>query len=383
MRIFYICYEDLSAQVAWTTHIKEVVENLQKLGNELLLFAPKFGKLESDVEFRHIYIPTTNVRLLNECLYYFLLFFYLIAYQIRLRADIFYMREMRLCLPVALVSKLFDIPHIIEVNGALVPERKLIGTSRIKIFLFKFFQRMNFFLCNEIIVVAEFIRDYLKQYYNIADNKIVTIVNGVNTELFKPLDKIIARKELGFKNDLYYITYVGSFYPHHALDYLVRLVPLLLERLDNLRVVFVGEGYAQDEIENLAMKLGLKHHVQFVGKVDYQNVPKFINASDVCVQFGSSPEKIMALKLWEYLSCGVPVVVNWKAFGSTVVIHKEIVTEIDLNEMEDAAEIVIDLLRNEAHRIDMGKRARRFIEENYSWNRTARRILEVCQSLSL
>jgi glycosyltransferase involved in cell wall biosynthesis len=377
MKIFYICYEDLSAQVAWTTHIKEVVENLQKLGNEVVLFAPKFGKLESNVEFRRIYIPTTNVWLLNECLYSFLLFFYLIAYQIRLRADIFYMREMRLCLPVALVSKLFNVPNIIEVNGALVEELKLIGISRIKTFLSKFFQRMNFLLCNKIIIVAEYIRDYLKQYYNIADNKIVTIVNGVNTELFRPIDKIIARKELGFRKDLYYITYVGSFYPHHALNYLVRLVPFLLERLDNLRVVFVGEGYVKDEIENLAMKLELKHHVQFVEKVDYQIVPKFINASDVCVQFCLSP----GLKLWEYLSCGVPVVVNSGIFDSTMFTKKEIGIAIDLNNMEDAAERVIDLLKDETGRIDMGKRARQFIEKNYSWNRTARRILEVCQSL--
>jgi glycosyltransferase involved in cell wall biosynthesis len=381
MKLFYICYENLSELKGSTTHIREVLENFQKLGNELLLFAPKIGKLESDVEFRRIYIPTTNVRLLNECLYYFLLFFYLITYQIRLRADIFYMREMRLSLPVALVSKLFNIPHIIEVNGALVEERKFIDTSRIKISLFKFFQRMNFLLCNRIIVVPEH-RDYLKQYYDkITHYKTVTIPNGVNSDLFRPSEKESARKDLGFSNDHYYITYVGSFYPHHALDYLVRLVPLLLGRLDNLRVVFVGEGYIKDEIENLAMEFGLKHHVQFVGEVNYQIVPKFINASDLCVYFNSRPV-IYSIKLMEYLACGRPAIVNWEVFGDKFSNNKtQIGIQIDLNNLEEAADSIIKLLENEDLRISMGKRARRFIEENYSWNRTARRILEVCQCL--
>ena len=383
MKIFYICYADLGTQAAWTTHIREVVENLKKIGNEVILFAPKLGKLETDLEIRSVYVPTVNVRLLSEYIYYFLLFFYLAAYQMRSKADIFYVREMGLSLPVALVSKLFNIPHIIEVNGRAIEERKLIGVSHRKICFLKILQRINFSLCSKIIIVADFIRDYLKTHYEIPEHNMVTIENGVNIELFRPLDSKKTREKLGFSDDLYYITYVGSFYPHHALDYLVKLTPFLLERIENVRVLLVGEGHVKNEIENLVTELGLEKHINLFGGVDYHDVPSFVNAADVCVMLYLFPEEksVYSLKLLEYLSCGKPVVVNWKAFGSKLFSEEEIGIQINLNNLEDAADKIVRLLKDEAYRKKIGKRARKFIEENYSWHRTAKKILEVCQGL--
>lgn len=383
MRIFYVCYEDLSVQAAWTTHVSEVVKNLQKLGTDVVLFAPRLGKLKSDFDIRIVYVPTINVRLLNEYIYYLLLFFYIAAYQIRSKADIFYVREMFLCLPVALISKLFNVPQIIEVNGAVIEERKTVGISRTLLVLYKIFQGMNFSACDKIIVVSEYIRDYLKQYYLIPDRKMVTIANGVNTELFRPLDKKTVRNELGLRSDLCYITYVGSFYPHHALDYVVRLVPFLLERSNRMRILFVGDGHVRTKIEKLAKELGVTEQIRLMGSAEYRDVPSFINASDLCLMLYLHPGEGVGcpLKLLEYLSCGIPVIVNWKAFGGEPFAKQQLGIKIDLHNMHDAATRIINLLDNEMLRFAMGKRAREFIEANYSWHKTAKKILEVCHGL--
>ena len=383
MRISYICYEDLSVRAAWTTHISEVVKSLRKLGVDVILFAPRLGKLKNDFDVRIVYVPTINVRLLNECLYYLLLFFYIAAYQIRFKADILYVREMLLCLPVALISRLFNVPHIIEVNGPVIEERKTVGISRTLIVLYKIFQRMNFAACDKIIIVSEYIRDYLKQYYLIPDRKMVTILNGVNTELFRPLDKKTARSELGLSSNLYYITYVGSFYPHHALDYVVRVTPYLIKRLDSLKILLVGDGHVKSEIKVLAEELGVIDHIQFFESVYYEDVPSFINASDLCLMLYLHPDKEVGcpLKLLEYLSCGIPVIVNWKAFGGEPFEREEIGIKLDLHNMEDAATRLLDLLNDETLRMAMGKRARKFIEDGYSWHRTAKGILEVCHEV--
>ena len=87
------------------------------------------------------------------------------------------------------------------------------------------------------------------------------------------------------------------------------------------------------------------------------------------------------LKLLEYLSCGVPVVVNWKAFGGKPFANKRIGIEIDLNDREDAADRTVRLLTDEALRKSMGRKARRFIEDNFSWRMTATKILTVCHNL--
>jgi glycosyltransferase involved in cell wall biosynthesis len=383
MKLFYICYEDLGIQAAWTTHVKEVVENLRKRGCEIVLFAPKFGRLKTDADITFVWIPTIRVRILSEYFYYLLLFFYLVSHQIRLRADVFYVREMSLCLPVALASKLLKVPHVVEVNGPVLEERKLIGTSGAKLFFHKLFQRMNLVFCTRTIAVTERLREYITRYHDISDRKIVTIENGVNTDLFRPHSKRVMRRRLGFREDCYYLTYVGSFYPHHSLDSLVRMLPLLLKQLDSVRVVLAGDGYVRSEIQDLAAELGLVRYVQFLGSVNYQQVPDLINASDLCIMFHVEGDKtaLCPLKLLEYLSCGRPVILNWKALSGALFKGGGMGVEIDLKNRQDAAYKIVSLLKSEPLRAAMGRRARRFIEEHYSWSRAAREIVRVCESV--
>ena len=41
--LFYACFEDLTQEAAWTVHIREVVNNWEKLGVRVTLFAPGYG----------------------------------------------------------------------------------------------------------------------------------------------------------------------------------------------------------------------------------------------------------------------------------------------------------------------------------------------------
>ena len=113
MKIFYICYENLSLQQAATTHIKEVTEHLKKLGNDVILFAPKTGRYRSKTSVHVVYVPTLKIRFFEEYIYYVCLLFYLFAYQIRLKADVFYVREMALSIIPALVGFILRVPHIL------------------------------------------------------------------------------------------------------------------------------------------------------------------------------------------------------------------------------------------------------------------------------
>jgi len=140
MRIFYICYENLSLQRASTTHIKEVTEHLKKLGNDVILFAPNIGKYKNETTVHTVYIPTLKVRFIKEYIYYVCLFFYLFAYQIKLKSDVFYIREMGLSIVPALIGLIFQIPHILEINGIPSVDLQSAGVHNIKPKIFGFFQ---------------------------------------------------------------------------------------------------------------------------------------------------------------------------------------------------------------------------------------------------
>ena len=242
MKIFYICYENLSLQRASTTHIKEVTEHLKEFGNDVILFAPNIGKYRSNTPIRVIYVPTLKVRFIKEYIYYVCLFFYLFAYQIRLKADIFYVREMGLSITPTLVGLVLQVPHVLEINGIPTVDLEGMGRYLLKHKIFGFFQYINFILAHKIISVSENIKLELLKTHKDAQ-KISVIENGVNAALFYPKDKNKIRDLLKLDQDCYYIIFVGSFYPHHDIHNIIHILNHVIQKLPNAKLLMIGRGY--------------------------------------------------------------------------------------------------------------------------------------------
>ena len=93
---------------------------------------PNIGRYKSETTVRVIYVPTLKVRFIKEYIYYVCLFFYLFAYQIKLKADIFYVREMGLSITPALVGLILRVPHILEINGIPSVDLQNIGINNLR-----------------------------------------------------------------------------------------------------------------------------------------------------------------------------------------------------------------------------------------------------------
>jgi len=380
MNLFYICYEDFSLPGAWTTHVKEVVENLHRLGIKVILFSPAFGELATKLNFKKVYIPIIRIRVLGEYLYYTLLFFYLAFYHRKERVDIIYVREMSCCLTASLISWLFKVPLVIEVNGAILKERKIAGTSKIKIAFFKLLQGLNLASCHRIVVVAEYLKDYLLKNYRVDKRKIRIIENGANTDIFKPMEKKEVRRQLNLAEKCFYLAYVGSFYPHHCVEDIINLIPLLLTKLDNFKILLVGDGLRKNASLLLAKQLKVESWVHYANRVEYNNVPKWINAADVGILFARAGNS-QALKMWEYMSCGVPVITNFPTIFKSNKEQIDCGIQVDLQKVDDAAEKIAHLLKNSAARENMEANSRKFIVKKRSWEKTATEIINVCKQV--
>ena len=382
MRIFYICYENLSLQRASTTHIKEVTEHLKKFGNDVVLFAPKTGGYRSKTSVHVVYVPTLKIRFFEEYIYYVCLLFYLFAYQIGLKADIFYVREMGLSITPALVGFILRVPHILEINGIVTFDFQSMDTYRFKHKIFEYFQYINFLLAHKVVTVGENIKKELLQLYGNTD-KVVYIENGVNTDIFSTKEKIEARNLLKWKYDGFYLLYIGSFYPRHGIQQIIQIVRHIKPKLPNVKLIMVGSGYSLESAIRLAKELRLTSHIDFVGEIDYENIPTYINASDVGIFFLTGSGKKYygkPIKLYEYMSCGKPVITN-EAYGEFVR-EKGIGIVVSEKDYEQAADTIIQLLKNNALMALMGKKGRKIIRDSISWEVTAKKILNVCETLS-
>ena len=374
MKIFYICYENLSLQRASTTHTKEVTEHLKKLGNDVVLFAPKTGRYRSKTSVHVVYVPTLKIRFFEEYIYYVCLLFYLFAYQIRLKADIFYVREMGLSIAPALIGLIFQIPHILEINGIPSVDLQSAGVHNIKPKIFGFFQYINFILAHKIISVSENIKLELLKTHKDAQ-KISVIENGVNAALFYPKDKNKIRDLLKLNQDCYYIIFVGSFYPHHGVHNIIHILNHVIQKLPNVKLLMIGRGYLLESTIHLTKKLELTSHVDFIGEVEYEHIPNYINAADAGIFILTDIGKIYgkSLKLYEYMACERPVITG-ESCGHFVR-ENNIGIVIQEEDYQQAANAIVNLLKDNELMNMMGKNGRKLVMNSFTWDITTEKIL--------
>ena len=380
MRIFYICYENLSLQRAATTHIKEVTEHLRKTGNDVILFAPNIGKYKNETTVHTVYIPTLKVRFIKEYIYYVCLFFYLFAYQIKLKSDVFYVREMGLSIVPALIGLIFQIPHMLEINGIPSVDLQSTGVHYIKPKIFGFFQYINFILATKVISVSENIKKELLRIHK-NTTKIVVIENGVNVDLFYPKDKKEMRNLLKLDYDCYYLIFVGSFYPHHGVYHIIHIVNRIVQRLTNVKLLMIGKGYLLEDAIKLTKKLELTSHVNFIGEVEYEDIPNYTNAADAGIYILTGISKIYgkSLKLYEYMACGKPVITG-ESCGNFVR-DNDIGIVIPEENHGHAANTIIQLLKDNALMNSMGENGRKLVINSFTWEITTKKILDVCRTI--
>ncbi|WP_214084084.1 glycosyltransferase [Methanoculleus sp.] len=139
------------------------------------------------------------------------------------------------------------------------------------------------------------------------------ITNGVDTDLFRPMDGGAMRSALGIAPDAFVLGFAGAVERWYALDEVIRAFPEVLKKHPNAELLIVGgslfTGYL-DELRSLAARFGVASRVHFTGAVDYRELPGYIAPMDLCLIPLSPPQWVdIALpnKYFEYSACGKPI----------------------------------------------------------------------------
>jgi D-inositol-3-phosphate glycosyltransferase len=162
--------------------------------------------------------------------------------------------------------------------------------------------------CQGIIASTDRGKAELVRYYGAAPDKISVVPCGVNTGLFHPVVKNLARERLGLKDDKI-LLFVGRIDPLKGADRLLEAMTYLRDFPDLRLVVIGGDESSRPEVEKLrrlAAELGITGRVTFQGTVAQKELPYFYSAADICVV--PSYYESFGLVALEALACGTPVV---------------------------------------------------------------------------
>ncbi len=378
MKIFMVCDVWLDGRDAQTTHVLELFKNLGKL-RDTHLFAPRPKKLVNEAQ-NTIFVPTV-MPIFKSAFYQLFLFFYLIFHCLKRSPNVIYSRCSSLTFSPVLISKIFRIPYVIEVNGLLIDEEKMIGRPKVLTRLTGLNEKLNYKQADKIVAVTQGIKDGIKELHSIPDEKIVVIPNGANTDLFKPMHQEKAKKELKLEEKKNYICFVGNLAPWQGVEFLIQSAPLILKESTHTKFLIIGDGPMKEELIDLAEQMAVSDKFIFTGVVPYEEVPKYINASDICVVYkkplksGYSP-----LKLYEYMACEKPVIAS-RVEGFEILEENHAGILVEPENPKELAKAIIKLLKDERLRRELGENGRKYVTKNHSWEAVARRVAEVCKSV--
>jgi glycosyltransferase involved in cell wall biosynthesis len=172
--------------------------------------------------------------------------------------------------------------------------------------------RRNLTRSTSITTVSPSLVDKLRSYGFSAG----LITNGVDTDLFIPMNGNSTRAELGVDDDAFVIGFAGSVERWYAIDEMIRALPDLIRHREKTCLLVVGGSLFTDyitELRQLASELRLSDRVIFTGTKPYRDLPRYIACMDVCTIPLSPPrwgEIALPNKYFEYSACGKPILMR-------------------------------------------------------------------------
>ncbi len=382
MRILFLALDvDLSGKTGDSSHVRELANSLSGIGNTLALvgYLPEDLKggvpalEENDGISIHVPKRRQGMSILRFC-----------SRLIRnFRPDVIYERRFSAKIGATL-GAIHKLPLVIEINGLVDEELETIGKTKqakkVSGRTRRTLRKRFFSRAEKIVAVTKGIKTGLNERYGIPLEKMVVVHNGANTELFKPMDKDLCRRELNLKKDGKYLLFVGNLIPWQGVDDIIKAIPSVLEAIPDSELLIVGDGPQRDELEKLAENLGLTEVIRFTGFVPYDRVPLYIGASEVCL----APKKVLGsgyspLKLYEYMACGRPVIASRVEGFQVLEDGAGLLFEPD--NVEELATKSVELLSDQELMDSMGQRGRKIVEEEYSWKVVAERVTNVLQGV--
>ncbi|MCY3871470.1 MAG: glycosyltransferase family 4 protein [Gemmatimonadetes bacterium] len=210
------------------------------------------------------------------------------------------------------------------------------------------------------------------------------ITNGVDAEVFKPMDKLQVRKEVADKTgdqrflEMPVVGFSGRFEPGKGAYPFLRMADL------NPNVLFavIGKQFAP-----------VTHppNVIFLGAQPYTDMPLYYNMLDVLCSLSVYSYESCPSTVLEGMACGLPVVATHFAGAPELLGSCGRLIEIERFEDEPLnvtgyiapemiSDVVRDLLNSKRERIEMGEGARKRALE-FSWDHTAQQHMALFEDL--
>ncbi len=231
-----------------------------------------------------------------------------------------------------------------------------------------------------VIAISPLVKEHLIcDQHQLAD-RVHMIRNGVDHEQFMPVsseEKQSLRNELNFSEGRL-IGMVSRFCPLKGHSIAVEAMSIIVRAVPEARLVLVGNGRLESEIQKKVQELGIVSHVHFL---DREVQPEKVFPAFDCYIMPSLQEGL-GLSLMEAQACGLAVVASCVGGLRSLIEDGRTGLFVAPNDARQLAEAVIKILKDKELARALGIQAREFIEREGSADAMVRELFGVYKSLT-
>ena len=227
----------------------------------------------------------------------------------------------------------------------------------------------------KVLAISNIVKHEIMTTYNVPEERIEIIYDGIDTELFSPQNRERYRKEIrdqySIPSDAFIILFLGSGYKRKNLSSLLEAIPQI--ESNNIYCLVVGGDKHPETYAAKAKTLGIETRVVFAGV--QREAQKYYAAADIFAI--PSLQEAFGNVVLEAMASGLPAVTT-SLSGASEIMEGNLKSLI-LNNPLDTRGLanIISKLTEESLRKKLARKARE-IAKSYTLERNAKAIEALC-----
>lgn len=372
--------------------------SLVKAGHEVFLFCLHYGQQNQSEVINGIkvkrYLSNTLEYKVSALAYTIPLYTFLMKRKIRQfikenKVEVLHIHDIRIAGAVFGVNKKYKLPTVLDLHENRpeimrfyphlyrFPGKYVISPKKWKNKEEEFIRKAT-----TVIVVTSEAKDEIKKRLPIDTDKIVEVPNTVRQSFYK--NPRVYPEILKQYSNSFVVLYIGDTGLRRGLKTAIKSVHLIKNKIENIKLVILGKNTSDIILKNLVKNLQVEAHVDFLGWKDQSLFQSYILSSAICI----SPlhrnvhhDTTYANKIFQYMSLGRPVL------GSNASAQEKIIKKANAGlihqdrDVQDFSNKVLELYNNKDLREEFGKNGSEFIENEFSWENTSKKLLHVYANL--
>ena len=223
---------------------------------------------------------------------------------------------------------------------------------------------------NHIICVSQPSKEDVISEFNVDENKITVIPNGIDIDTFKPS---LVAKPLGFR----IVTTASADIPLKGLRHLILALPRVIDEFPLTSLIVIGKSPEKSNLDKLIDDLDLQDKITFKSGISELEIVKIYHDSDIAVI--PSLYEGFGFGAGEAMACGVPLI-STDSGGLKQVIG-DAALKISPGSVKEIEDGIFKLFNEEETRKELSIKGRKRMEELFDWKIAASTYIDVFKTL--